>query len=293
MTDSSFLVSLFEGQRPRLRSIAYRLLGTASDADDAVQEAWLRLSRSDAAAVDNLGGWLTTVVSNVCLDMLRARKVRAESPAGLETVPAETRAGRRQPSPEEGLMLAETVSAALLVVLQRLAPAERVAFVLHDMFDLSFDEIAPILERTPEATRQLASRARRRVRGGDDLSESQRSDRERHHQITAAFLSASKSGDLEGLIALLDPDVVMRGDAAAVRMGGPAELRGAAAVAATFKGRAQAAVPILVDGKIAVLVAPRAKLRLVLRLAFREGRICAIETVAEPAQLAQLELGMP
>jgi RNA polymerase sigma factor (sigma-70 family) len=293
MTEPSTLLQHFEHQRPRLRSIAYRLLGSASDADDAVQETWLRLSRSETSAVDNLGGWLTTVVSNVCLDMLRTRKARAEA-AGRPEVqpPAAPRIAARAEHPEEDLILAESVSAALLVVLQRLSPAERVAFVLHDLFDLNFEEIAPILERTPEATRQLASRARRRVRGGDTLSESQQSDRQRQHQITSEFLHASKTGNLEGLVALLDPDVVFRGDATAVRMGGPAELRGAAAVAATFKGRAQAALPILVDGHAGVLVAPRGHLRLVLRLSFRDGRISEIETIADPARLAQVELGV-
>jgi RNA polymerase sigma-70 factor (ECF subfamily) len=293
MTDTAGLVPLFESQRARLRSIAYRLLGSRSDADDAVQETWIRLSRSETAAVDNLGGWLTTVVSHVCLDMLRSRKTRAEvnEPAEPEHVEAPT--PRAEAPPEENLILAETVSAALLVVLQRLAPAERVAFVLHDMFDLDFDQIALIVERTPEAARQLASRARRRVRGGDPSDDAQHSDRTRQRDLTTAFLSAARTGDLQGLIAMLDPGVVFRADAAAVRMGGPAELRGPDAVAAAFHGRAQAAVPILVDGQVGVLVAPRGNLRLVLQLTFREGKISQLNAVADAAQLERFELAIP
>src|SRR3989441_8308593 len=219
------------------------MLGSGIEADDAVQEAWLRLSRSDTSGVENLGGWLTTVVARVCLDMLRSRKSRREEPMGPH-VP--------EPAADDGYErdaeMADSVGAALLVVLETLAPAERLAFVLHDMFAVPFEEIAPIVGRTPAAARQLASRARRRVQGAPPPD----ADISRQRKIVDAFLAASRNGDFEGLLAVLDPDVVFRADQAAQRLGSLAEIRGAAAGAETFKGRAQAAKPARGDGEMAI-----------------------------------------
>jgi RNA polymerase sigma-70 factor (ECF subfamily) len=283
MNEKNFLTRRFEENRPRLRSIAYRMLGSTSEADDAVQEAWLRLSRSDMGDVANLGGWLTTVVGRICLDMLRARTSRREDPLDAE---GDEPAAPREAGIEQDMMLADSVSLALLVVLEKLGPAERVAFVLHDMFDLPFEEVASILGRTPDATRQLASRARRRVRGGETVP----ADRARQREVLHAFLAASKGGDMAALLAVLDPDVVFRADPVAARMGAPAELRGAEAVANLFKGRAQAAQPALVDGGMGVLVVLGGKLRIALRLFFANGRISMVESIANPEQLRQLDL---
>lgn len=285
MSATNPLSSLFEAQRPRLRAVAYRMLGSRTDAEDAVQETWLRLSRSSDGTVENLGGWLTTVLSHICLDMLRARKTRGED-IDHSTAEPEPATAHVENIPEEELALADSVSAALLVVLQRLSPAERVAFVLHDMFDLHFEEIAPILDRTPDAARQLASRARRRVRGNDSPSEAQHRDREQQRAIVEAFLSASKSGDLQGILAVLDPGIVLRSDAVAVRMGGSAQVTGAETVAGQFKGRAQAARVGLIDDAIGVIVAPRGKVLVLLLLEFRHGKIASIEAIADPSSIA-------
>ena len=289
MNEISALLPLFEAQRPRLRAVAFRMLGSRTDADDAVQETWLRLSRSADTAVENFGGWLTTVISHICLDMLRARKTRGDDIDHSEDKREPTLTSTPNPQ-EDDLLLADSVSAALLVVLQRLSPAERVAFVLHDMFDLSFEEIAPILDRTPDAARQLASRARRRVRGDDSTTSPQHNDRQRQREVVSAFLTAAKGGDLQGLLAALDPDVVFRSDAAARKLGGPAELRGAAAVAEIFKGRAQAARAMLIDGILGISVAPGGKQLLLLQLTFGENGITTIEAIADPASMADAEL---
>lgn len=283
MDAKNFLAERFEADRSRLRAAAYRMLGSSSEAEDAVQETWLRLSRTDADTVDNLGGWLTTVVARVCLDMLRSRRSLREEPLG-PGVPEPVAGGAD--NPDHGMALADSIGLALLVVLEKLAPAERVAFVLHDMFDLPFEEIAPIVERTPDAARQLASRARRRVQGVDVQS----ADRTRQRQVVDAFLAASRNNDFEALLAVLDPDVVFRADAAAVRMGGIAEIRGATSVANTFKGRAQGARPALVDGRVALVVAPGGTLRVVLRLTFLDNRIAGIEAVAERTQLDGMDV---
>ncbi|MDP2584922.1 MAG: sigma-70 family RNA polymerase sigma factor [Candidatus Palauibacterales bacterium] len=286
MTDErELLARSFEAHRDHLRGIAYRMLGSAAAADDAVQEAWLRVSRAGAEGVDNPGGWMTTIVSRVCLDALRARRARGEE--ALASHEPERRAGRRhERSPEEEAELADSVGLALLVVLETLKPAERIAFVLHDMFDVPFDEIARVVDRTPAAARQLASRARRRVRGADasDL------DRSRRREVVEAFIAAARAGDFEALVAVLDPDVVFRGDSRAVRMGGPAEVRGAGVVAEFFDGRADAAVPGLIDGEVGILVPVKGRMLLVLRLAFGEGRITGLEAVADRDALASLEL---
>jgi RNA polymerase sigma-70 factor (ECF subfamily) len=285
MDEKKFLAEQFERERSRLRAVAYRMLGSDSEAEDAVQEAWLRLNRSDAGTIGNLGGWLTTVTARVCLDMLRSRKSRHEEP--IENTTFEPSVGPDD-TIEREQRLADSVGLALLIVLDRLAPAERVAFVLHDMFDLPFDTIAPIVERTPAATRQLASRARRRVQGAS----ADKTDVTRQHEIVDAFLTASREGNLEKLVALLDPDVVFRADQVAVKMGGITELRGAQAVAGTFKGRAQAAKPALVDGKVGVAVAFGGNLRIVLALTFVDNRIAGIEAIADPERIAGFDVEM-
>jgi RNA polymerase sigma-70 factor (ECF subfamily) len=272
----SFLAEQFEANRAHLRAVAHRMLGSSSEVDDAVQETWLRLSRSDASALDNLGGWLTTVVARICLDMLRARKSRREEPIGPH-VPEPVADDEHQRDTE----MADSVGAALLVVLETLAPAERLAFVLHDMFAVPFEEIAPIVGRTPAAARQLASRARRRVQG----TPVPEADLSRQRTIVDAFLAASRNGDFEGLLAVLDPDVVFRADRAAQRLGSLAEIRGAAAVAETFKGRAQAAKPALVDGALAVAVIFGGQLRIVLRLTIAGDRIAGVEAIADPERI--------
>lgn len=288
MDDAHQLAQRFEANRPHLRAVAYRMLGSAAEADDAVQEAWLRISRAGADDVENLGGWLTTVVARVCLDALRSRKSMNEEPLASHE-PERTSGRAHERDPETDAMLADSVGLAMLVVLDTLAPAERVAFVLHDMFDLSFDEIAPIVGRSPVAARQLASRARRRVRAAGSSPASD-VDRQRHREVVEAFLAASRLGNLEALLALLDPEVVATGDAAAMKLGGPAVLRGATEVAKSFVGRARAAVPGLIDGEVGVLVPVGGRMLLVLRLAFSDGRIAAIDAVADREALDAMEL---
>jgi RNA polymerase sigma-70 factor (ECF subfamily) len=283
MEKEKWLAGQFETHRDHLQRVAYRMLGSTGEADDAVQEAWLRLSRSEPAGIENLGGWLTTVVARVCLDTLRSRKSRREEP--LDGEPEPMAGHERAVDPESVAELADSVGLALLVVLEALAPAERVAFVLHDMFDLPFEEIAPIVGRSPTAARQLASRARRRVRGGKTSS-----DVASQRRVVDAFLAAARSGDIAGLLAVLDPDVVLRADRVAQRLGDVAELRGAETVAANFKGKAQAARPALVDGALGVVVAPQGRLLLALKLTFAGDRIAAIEVVADPDRLGALEL---
>jgi RNA polymerase sigma-70 factor (ECF subfamily) len=285
MENQNYLAEQFQAQRSHLQRVAYRMLGSLGEADDAVQEAWLRLSRADIAGIDNLVGWLTTVVARVCLDVLRSRKARREEPLEGEPEPATGHAVASDP--EREAELADNVGLALLVVLQALAPAERVAFVLHDMFDLPFEEIAPIVGRSPTAARQLASRARRRVRGSAKTADA---DVASQRPVVDAFLAAARSGDMAGLLAVLDPDVVLRADPAAVHLGGVPELRGAEAVAANFRGKAQAARAALVDGALGVVVAPQGRLLLVLNLAFAGDRIAAIDVVADPDQLKALDL---
>src|SRR2546422_2191991 len=257
MDEHEWQAERFEENRTHLRAVAYRMLGSLSEADDAVQEAWFRLSRSDTSAVENLRGWLTTVVARVCLDMLRSRKSRREEPLDAHVPePPEMITSREDAlDPEHEALLADSVGLALLVVLETLAPAERVAFVLHDMFDLPFDEIAPIVGRSATAARQLASRARRRVQGAATVPDA---DLRRQREVVDAFLAASRGGDFDALLAVLDPDVVLRADRAAVQAsevrqgrGAPklaSEGRGAAAGAETFQGRAAAAQPAFVNG---------------------------------------------
>jgi RNA polymerase sigma-70 factor (ECF subfamily) len=288
MPDHDVLAERFEANRGHLRAVAYRMLGSASEADDAVQEAWLRLTRANADGIDNLGGWLTTVVSRVSLDMLRARSSRREEP--IEEQDPQPLASRSSgPDPEQAAVLADSVGAALLVVLDTLSPAERLAFVLHDMFGVPFDEIAPIVGRTPEAARQLASRARRRVRGASEASESELAAR---REVVDAFLSAARDADFASLVALLDPDAVVRGDQAAVAMGGEWEAVGATAVAKSFSGRARAARPALIDGVPGAVWAPGGKPRVVIDFTIVDGKVAAIDLIADPAMLAELEIAM-
>jgi RNA polymerase sigma factor (sigma-70 family) len=284
MDEHDWLAEQFEAKRTHLRAVAYRMLGELSEADDAVQEAWLRLSRSDTSGVANLGGWLTTVVARICLDMLRARTSRREEPLGVDG--GEQIVSRADESnPEDEALLADSVGLALLVVLDTLAPAERLAFVLHDIFAVPFDEIAPIVGRSPTTTRQLASRARRRVRGSATLPDA---DLTRQREVVDAFLAASRAGNFDALLALLDPDVVFRADRAGVSQ----EIRGAPAVAKQFLGRAQLARPVLVNGVVGVIVAPRGRLLLVLNLTITRGKIVEIDVVADPARLRQLDLAI-
>lgn len=282
-----FLAERFESERGRLRAVAYRMLGSTTEAEDAVQEAWLRLHLTQSDAISNLQGWLTTVVARVCLDMLRTRRTRREE-SGLEAAPEPSTADAEDGGdPERQAQIADAVGAALLVVLETLGPAERVAFVLHDLFDLPFEQIAPIVGRTPTAARQLASRARRRVQGAPAPQDP---DRSRRREVVEAFLAASGRGDFEGLLALLDPDVVFRADAAAAALGASPELHGAAAVAQAAQRRSRAAEAALVDGEVAVTVAPEGRLLLVLRITIVDGRITAVEAVADPARLGRMKV---
>lgn len=290
MNEPEWLAEQFEANRTHLRAVAYRMLGNLAEADDAVQESWLHLNRADMSDVKNLGGWLTTVVARVCLDMLRSRKSRREeSLEADESEPGMNREGGI--NPEEEALLADSVGLALLVVLDTLNPAERLAFVLHDLFAMPFDEIAPILGRSPATTRQLASRARRRVRGAEAARDA---DLTLKHKVVEAFLAASRAGNFDALLAVLDPDVVFRHDLAALPAGAARELRGAPAVARQFSGRAQGARPALVNGAVsAVGVAPNGQLQLVLNLTITRGKITEINVVLDPARLSQLNLVIP
>src|SRR5712692_4268282 len=288
MDEHEWLAEQFEANRTHLQAVAYRMLGSLSEADDAVQESWLRLSRSDTSGVGNLGGWLTTVVARVCLDMLRSRHSRLEE--SLEaSVPEPITSREGGIDPEQEALLADSVGLALLVVLDTLNPAERLAFVLHDIFAVPFDEIAPIVERSPTATRQLASRARRRVRGAATVKDP---DLTYQREVADAFVAASRTGNFDALLAVLDPDVVFRADRTAVSAGASGEVRGAPFVARQFSGRAQGARPALVNGAVGVVVARRGRLFLVLRLTIRHGKIVGIDAVADPARLRQLDLAV-
>jgi len=290
MRDHDRLAERFEAHRSHLRAVAYRMLGSLSEADDAVQEAWLRLSRSDTSSVENLAGWLTRVVGRVCLDMLRSRTSRREEPLDPQQ-PGPIVNGQSERDPEQEALLADSVGLALLVVLDRLAPAERVAFVLHDLFAVPFDQIAPIVERTPTATKKLASRARHRVQGA---APSPDTDLARQRHLIVAFLAATRGGDLNTLLAVLDPDVVRRADRAALPAG-PAELWGAQAVAEetrVFSRRARSARLALVDGTVGIVVAPRGRLLLALSLTIKDDKITEIDVIADPSRLHQLDLAV-
>jgi RNA polymerase sigma factor (sigma-70 family) len=296
MDDQTWLTETFESRRSHLRAVAYRMLGSVAEADDAVQEAWLRLHRADTGDVENLGGWLTTVVARVCLDMLRSRTSRREEP--LRDIAPEAAADQAARSdPEHQAVLAESIGPALLVVLDSLTPPERLAFVLHDMFGVPFDEIAPIVERSPAAARQLASRARRRVRGAGSATDA---DPARQREVVSAFVAAARDGDFDGLLALLDPDVVVRADAAVVEAaaarpvtGAPTlsrVVRGAPQVAAEFAGRARNARRALIDGAPGAVWAPDGQPRVVFDFTIVDGRVVAIDLIADPEHLDQLQV---
>jgi RNA polymerase sigma factor (sigma-70 family) len=294
MDERDWLAERFEESRPRLRAVAYRVLGSASEADDAVQEAWLRFSRSGADEVENLDGWLTTIVARVSLNMLHSRKQRREDPVEppvLDQSDGAAPGGTAPPGgtdPEHEAVLADSVGLALLVVLDTLTPAERLAFVLHDMFAVPFEEIATIVERSPAAARQLASRARRRVQQADAVPEAEAT---RRQEIVSAFLAASRDGDFEALLAMLDPDIVLRPDEGARQMGGgPGDLRGAAAAAAVFCGRAVALRLALIGGVPGLIWAQGGKIRVVFDFTFSRGKIVAIEMIADPEHLAQFDV---
>jgi RNA polymerase sigma-70 factor (ECF subfamily) len=293
VTEAS-LSARFEENRPRLRAVAYRLLGSMSDTEDAVQETWLRVTRADTGEVDNLGGWLTTVITRVCLDMLRARKTRENAAPALVAEGAAAASGPTDP--EREVLLADAVGSAMMVVLDTLSPPERVAFVLHDLFALSFEDISAIVGRSADATRQLASRARRRVQGAAEREEELPSQRE----VAEAFMSASRDGNLEAVLAVLDPDVILRVDAAAVKAaaanaakGAPRlvpEVRGAADVARVFLGSAQVARSALVDGTPGAAWAPGGRPRAVWAFKVEQGRVVEVEFIVDPKTIARLEV---
>jgi RNA polymerase sigma-70 factor (ECF subfamily) len=285
--EREYLAEEFEANRTHLRAVAYRMLGSVSEADDAVQESWLRLNRSDTSEVENLGGWLTTVVARVCLDMLRSRRSRHEEPFGPH-VPEPIISREDEVDPEHEALLADSVGLALLVVLETLSPSERLAFVLHDMFGVPFDEIAPLVERTPSAARQLASRARRRVRGAAPVPDA---DLARQREVVEAFLAAAREGDFEALLAVLDPDVVLRADRGA--LGASQEVRGASAVIAqarNFSHLAGFARAALVNGAAGVVVAPRGRPFAVAGFTVADGKIVEIDILADPARVRELDL---
>jgi RNA polymerase sigma-70 factor (ECF subfamily) len=287
--NGEWLAERFEAERTRLQAVAYRMLGSASEAEDAVQEAWLRLSRTDSTSVQNLGGWLTTVVGRVCLDMLRSRKSRREELMGEQV--AEPAVGREdQADPEHQAVLADSVGVALLVVLETLDPDERLAFVLHDLFGVSFDEIAPVVGRNPAAARQLASRARRRVQGATPSGEA---DVVRQRQIVDAFMAASREGNLQGLLSLLDPDVVLRADATVVRRPRAAmvpEVVGAPEVAAAFSGRAHGAELALLDGTPGAVWRAGGRVLAAFQFKITGDKIVAIDMVGDADRIAQLDV---
>jgi RNA polymerase sigma-70 factor (ECF subfamily) len=304
------LASAFEQHRPRLRAVAYRMLGNPDDADDALQETWLRLNRTGDAGIDNLAAWLTTVTGRICLDILRSRSTRREDPlpTGLPDDTAPEILDEGAPDPAREAELADVVGVAMQVVLESLDPAERLAFVLHDLFAVPYEQIAPVLGRSVAAARQLASRGRRRVQSGAAARDAARPDAgsrsaaetRTDREVVEAFLTASRTGDLAGLLAVLAPDVVLRADQSAVALaaasadrGAPLlarEVRGAAAVADAFRGRAGGAVPALVGGSVGFAWAPGGTPRAVFALVVHDGRIAAVDLVSDPAAVAGLRV---
>ena len=291
MNDDELLARRFQEHRRHLRAVAYRMLGSLSEADDAVQEAWLRFSRSDTSQVENLGGWLTTVVARVCLNMLHSRKLRHEEPLDAH-VPDPVVSPADGANPEHEALLADAVGLALLVVLETLAPAERLAFVLHDMFAVPFDDIAAMVSRSPMAARQLASRARRRIR---EAAPEPDTDLGRQREVVDAYFAAARDGDFEALVGVLDPDVVLRSDGGVERPRASVVVRGAAAVAEqalTFARMSPFARPALVNGAAGVVVAPRGRPFAVMGFIVRRGKIVAIDALADPARLQGLDLAV-
>jgi RNA polymerase sigma-70 factor, ECF subfamily len=289
MDNGDWLANRFEEQRPRLRAVAYRMLGSLSEADDAVQEAWLRLSRSDADEIENLGAWLTTVVSRVALNTLRARQSHREEPLDLR-LPDPIVDRSDGTDPEHEALLADSVGLALLVVLETLNPAERLAFVLHDMFAVPFDEIAPIVDRSPEAARQLASRARRRVQGENRVPDA---DLDTQREVVEAFLAAARDGDFEALLEVLDPDVVLRQDFGPLPTGGRKVLRGAEAVAGQARQYARLdleARPALINGAVGAVAMRDGEPFSIGAVTVRGGKIVEMDFLADPERLRQLDL---
>jgi RNA polymerase sigma-70 factor (ECF subfamily) len=287
MSDLDALAERFEPHREHLRAVAYRMLGSVNDAEDAVQETWLRLARNEPADVRNLAGWLTTVVSRVCLDVLRARATRRDELVGEHN---EHPDASRLTQPEQEAVLVDEVGRALLVILGTLAPAERIAFVLHDMFAVPFDEIAPVVGRSAETTKRLGSRARLKVRGTPSVGTAELT---RHRRTVERFLTASRTGDVQAILTVLDPDVVRRADLAALPPGRPVRVHGAKTVAeevAVFGARSRYAAAALVDGDVGIVVAPHGHLELVLAIEFAEDRVAGYEVIADPVRLANLEL---
>jgi RNA polymerase sigma factor (sigma-70 family) len=289
MDEHEWLADRFEEHRPHLRAVAYRMLGSLAEADDAVQDAWLRLSRAGTSEVENLGGWLTTIVARVCLNMLRSRATRREEPLGDHLPDPVISPEGRPLQPEEEALLADSVGLALLVVLDSLSPAERLAFVLHDMFDLPFEEIAPMVARTPAAARQLASRARRRVKGAEVPAPDP--DLARQRDVVDAFFLAARGGDFDALVALLDPDVVLRSDFGARRPAAPKVTHGAAAVArqALIAAFPTAQLhPALVNGAAGVVVTVRGRPVAVLGFTVTGGKIVEIDAIADPERVRRI-----
>jgi RNA polymerase sigma factor (sigma-70 family) len=294
MAQNDWLAGRFQENRSRLRAVACRILGSNAEADDAVQEAWLRLTRSDAQAIENLGGWLTTVVARVCLDMLRSRKTRKEE--SFQENLLEMPQNQRLSNPAEEALLADSVGSALLTVLRTLTPAERVAFVLHDMFDLPFEEISPIVGRSEPAVRQLASRARRRIRGGGESQE----DEVKKREIVAAFLAASREGNFDALLQLLDPEVLLYADDSAIKItaankgkGAPpleSQMRGVRTIAETFKGRALGAQIALINGSVGTTWIGGGKPRLAFLFSIENGKIQEINVVMDPEDLGEMKI---
>jgi RNA polymerase sigma-70 factor (ECF subfamily) len=283
MAGTDWVVEQFEENRPRLQAVAHRMLGSRAEAEDAVQEAWLRFGGTDTGAIDNLGGWLTTVTARVCLDRLRRRQARPEHearPPISEDLPGDV-------GVEDQALLAESVGAALVVVLDSLGPAERVAFVLHDVFAVPFDEVAEVLDRSPDATRQLASRARRRVQRRTPAGDV---DPARQRDAVEAFLRAAQGGDFEGLLRVLHPDVVLQPDAAALRMGALRETHGARGVAEALAGGAKAASLAVIDGLAGLVWAPAGRVRGVIRFTVTDGRVTGIDVVGDAERIEDLEV---
>jgi RNA polymerase sigma factor (sigma-70 family) len=306
MTETDWLTTAFEEHRDHLRAVAYRMLGSSADADDAVQDTWLRLTSADTTEVENLGAWLTTVVARVSLNMLRSRRYRREEPVGdswsaadavASAIPNRTAgagAPGRASNPEDEAVLADSVGLALLVVLDTLTPAERLAYVLHDIFAMPFTEVAAVLGRSTQATRQLASRARRRVRGAPSADRPR--DLTRQREVASAFLTAARGGDMAALVALLDSDVTLTADAFVVPAGGPMQLQGATRVAkgaVLSSGRAASSRVALVDGTVGIVYAPAGRLEVVLAFTVSaDRRITAIDVIADPERLRRLRLAV-
>ncbi|MCP1309527.1 sigma-70 family RNA polymerase sigma factor [Paenibacillus tyrfis] len=286
MNEQVGLANTFEAHRNHLQAVAYRLLGSLSEAEDAVQEAWLRLSRADGRGIENMGGWLTTVVSRICLDMLRSRKSRREE--SIETHLPDTFTSQENIiDPEQEAILADSVGIALLVVLGNLNPAERITFVLHDVFSMPFTEIAPIVGKSESATRQLASRARRRIRGEKAMPDA---DLDRQRDVVQAFLAAAHSGDFDTLVAALDPDVILHDDR---QTGSSRVTRGAVALAKQVSGRAQKAAQLaLVNGQVGIIAAPRGRLLYVLKFTVNHGKITEVDLISDPERVSQLDLAV-